>query len=729
MKKINYEDLETIARYSNINTQLISEFENYFNEISDNFNLLAGYIFSGEELTKMNYESRPTHKVPLMTPIFLRILGSFKGNIPGLEFLGKTPDDQAKAGLFQELNNYIFYQANNVEYELAKAFLFAITARITWLRQDFCYNRDSEDGTIEIEHYHPFLKFDTAGSRRDLSDCQYIFDDNWLTPDEIIRRYAKKDEDLAALLRERFDEIMGGKFAKMKDRIYNYLSKLSGMILSYDGESKGYDEKRIWSKEGLVYDKTGLWMNNGRFRVSDVYYRHDFPKLYITDKIMRKRFDFTDEVKKEDLDEIELSNEKEWIDSEKLQIIKSMLPDPLPYIQVDRESKVVQTSFCSGIQVKLFEGLQQIQNGNYKFTRLDCYDFHPDVLETKSIADNIKDAVKSYNLRDHSNLIYLMRSTMLEWWAEEQYKGKLGDLAKNKIGGVRIVPQGAIQNNAIKRIDQPNQNIAIERHLEQKWEEIKKLTGVNDNALSRQETSGESGKLFQSRVQQTEIMQEWISENAHSVLPILAKNNIYLLQKYFTDEKVFRIIGENGDINWLSINQKDEYGKIKNDISVGEFDIIISKVPFGTIAREADKERNMELLGVTSKIPNMEIVNMLLIEQIIKQTTLQNKAKVSEVINILVQKQLELLTQAGQPTEEEKINLALQQLMAQLKANQLKISNEQEQIQNEGMALDNQKKKIELEKIKKGLGEIINLLNTAAGNNNGNGKMKEKINV
>jgi hypothetical protein len=125
----------------------------------------------------------------------------------------------------------------------------------------------------------------------------------------------------------------------------------------------------------------------------------------------------------------------------------------------------------------------------------------------------------------------------------------------------------------------------------------------------------------------------------------------------------------------------------------------------------------------------MEIVNMLLIEQIIKQTTLQNKAKVSEVINILVQKQLELLTQAGQPTEEEKINLALQQLMAQLKANQLKISNEQEQIQNEGMALDNQKKKIELEKIKKGLGEIINLLNTAAGNNNGNGKMKEKINV
>ncbi|MHB8842414.1 MAG: portal protein [Candidatus Aquicultor sp.] len=711
-KKINHEDMDTIARYSNLDLQLITDFEPFFNEVSDNFNLLAGHIMSQNDLKKLGLEKRPAFKTNLFMPIMLRILGDFKGNIPGLEFLPRTPKDQDKCAIIKEVNDYAFYQANKIEYELAKAFLFASVGRITWMRQDFTYNYDNE-GMVEIEHYHPFLKYDRSLSKRNLRDCQFIFDDNWLTPDEIIRRYAKNNDELKGILQARIDEILGGKKETMANRIYNYLAKLTGAVLDYGGEKAGYDYKKIWTKDGLVYDKNGTWLNNGRFRVTDAYVRQDFPKLIIVDKILQKKFDFTDEVKRDDIDNVPDPNN--WIDNAKLQLIKDALPDKMPYIREESESKIIQTSICPGLNIKLYDGLQQLQNGNFKFTMIQGYDFHPDVMETKSIIDNIKDSVKSYNLRDNTNLTYLLRSTHLEWQVEDQYKNKVGDLSSNKIGGVRFVPQGSLTNNAIKRIDPPPPNVALERYQQQKWEEAKTLTGINENAMSRQESTHESGKLFDSRVQQSEIMQEWISENAQAALPVLAENNIYFFQKFFTDERTLRIIGEDGKIDWLVLNQKTNLGEVKNDISVGKFDVIISRVPFGRVAKENDKERNLELLQITSKIPGFDIINQMLAKEIIKSTNLQVKGPIMQIIDAVIKKQVEALQGGDQNDPAAKMANQVQQMMMELELKSKEIANQQEAIQNEGMSLDNEKKRLELQTQQEQLGQVMEMMKQLSG--------------
>lgn len=722
----DFEDLDTIAKFSNLDLQLINEFEVPFNEVSENFNLLAGHIYSDDDLLKLGIEKRPAFKTNLFMPIVMRIVGDFAGNIPGLDFFGRTPDDQKKAEPFKQLNDFIFYQANDINVELAKAFLYMLVARYTWIRQDFTYNNDDE-GMIEIEHYHPFLKFDTSTRKTNLRDCQFIFDDVWLTPDEIIARYAKKNPELKALLKSRIDELLGGKQETTKQRIYNYLSKLTGAILDYGGENSGFDNKRIWTKNGLVYDSKGTWLNNGRLRVTDAYVRQDFPKLVIVDKVMQQKYDFTDEVKRDDLDE-NFADTSDWIDQEKLNVVKSLLPDKDPYIKEETESKIVQTSFCGGLQVKLYDGLQQIQNGNFKFTKIDCYNFHPDILETRSMIDNIKDTIKSYNLRDNTELTYLLRSTHLEYLVDERLKGKVKDLQSNKIGGVRHVPEGAIERKMIERIDPPAPNLALERYKQQKWEEVKILTGVNENSLARQESQGESGKLFENRIVQTEIMQEWISKNAHNALPILAKNNIYLIQHFFTEKRTFRILAEDGTNNfsWLTINDKDEFGRIMNDMSVGEFDIEISTVPYGRIAREEDKARNLEILNITAKMEGFETINKLLVKEIIKTTNMQVKGTVLPIIDALIKKELQLISGADPNSQQAQMQNMIAQMMAQLEIESKKISNQQESVQTEGMALDNQKKKLELENQQNGIQQIMDSLRgiMSTGSKNGNRKTK-----
>src|SRR4030066_84296 len=194
----NFEDIDTIARLSNLDISLTQVFKTYFEEIRNNFNLAAGHIYSDDDLTKLDIEKRPTFEPNLFLPILLKIVGDFKNTLPGVDLIGRTPSDHQFAQIFQKLNDYYLYQVNDILYEMSKAYLFSAIGRGTWIKQDFVVTPKYPQGTIEIQHYHPFLKFDVNMTRRDLSDCQYISDSGWYSPEELIRIYASNNKELAA---------------------------------------------------------------------------------------------------------------------------------------------------------------------------------------------------------------------------------------------------------------------------------------------------------------------------------------------------------------------------------------------------------------------------------------------------------------------------------------------------------------------------------------------------
>ena len=196
MDGINYQDTEAITRISAAAISLDNEFNQFALERMQNFYRAAGHILSNEDLSKLNKEKRPNFQIDLMHPQLMQVLGNFKGNMPAMEIHGVTQDDYQTAQTFQDLNDYILYQANDMNYQLTMAYLQMMIGRISFIGQKYGYSKDKE-GQVEIFHQPKLIHFDTKVTQRDFSDCQFMSENAWFAPEEIVQIYAREDKDLA----------------------------------------------------------------------------------------------------------------------------------------------------------------------------------------------------------------------------------------------------------------------------------------------------------------------------------------------------------------------------------------------------------------------------------------------------------------------------------------------------------------------------------------------------
>ena len=358
--KSEYEDVETIARIGSAEMSLIGKFEVFQQEVLQNFYRLAGHIYSAQDLRKLNLEKRPNFEWNLFLPIILSIVGNFKGQVPGLEFTGISPQDQQGADLHQTLSNYFLTQANDIEYEISKAFLWAVVGRIGWLKTSWSYLKDP-DGMILIEWYDSLrIKFDTNWRKRDTSDMRYMSDSGFYEASEIIDIYAKNNHSLRDEIYEKARMIVGDsalKKGKMKKMLLTWAERFLNASLDYQGQKHGFDS---FSDADVAYNYGATWYNgDGRFKVIDWYEKRQQPIMTVTDLKTGLSQDITDLVKDKKRDSL---SEKNWYDSQKLQQILQQYNEPK--IREEWRDVIWQTSVVPALNLKLYDDMQKYQNGN-----------------------------------------------------------------------------------------------------------------------------------------------------------------------------------------------------------------------------------------------------------------------------------------------------------------------------------------------------------------------------
>lgn len=597
----NYDDIEAIARIQGTELFLQNQFEKWQGEVLKNFYLLSGNLFSEADLRKLRNEKRPHFRTNLFLPVLLQIMGNFKASVPGLEFQGKTITDHAQARLWDSLVQYVLYQANDITYELPMAYAYSLIGRIGWIKTEWGYSKDPE-GMVEVSYYDPFrLKFDIHSNRRDLSDCQYIYDSGWYSPEEISQIYARGNRALEGEIDNRAMVIMGESTAK-KNMLVTWAERLMNFTFQYLGDTKGYD----LNTSNLRYNKDGQFYSNGRFRVIDAYERREERRMFLFDRVQQQETDITDAVKNENG-----SGGKDWYDIQKVQDIKAGYIDPL--ISESRSSSIYQTSVVPGLNLKLFDEKQKWQNGNFKFTPVYCYNFHPDPLETKSLIDSLTDPVRSYNLRRNTMLTYLMKMAHGGWIGERgAVTDTKDDFTDGEIGGFKTVENGALSGNRIREIEAPPFPSALDRFAQEDAENVKLISGSSDNARGMQESSSESGYLFKQRVAQSNTMQEYVNDNAQATLVQVAKNIMSIVQRFMKAERVIRIDGDSTP-QWIEINKQTVEGVI-NDVTVGRYDVLISKTPYGKEAKEQEFGKLVQLNQMLAQINPAYIDPELLVE-------------------------------------------------------------------------------------------------------------------
>jgi hypothetical protein len=125
--------------------------------------------------------------------------------------------------------------------------------------------------------------------------------------------------------------------------------------------------------------------------------------------------------------------------------------------------------------------------------------------------------------------------------------------------------------------------------------DIKNIMGIYDPAQLGQ--GNISGKAINGQQQQVDLTNFDYYDNLTRSIAHVGKICLDLIPKIYDTERVMRIIGDDGKPELLTINQVDSVGRVLNDISVGQYDVVMETGPGYNSKRQEAVDNMLPLLS------------------------------------------------------------------------------------------------------------------------------------
>jgi len=195
---------------------------------------------------------------------------------------------------------------------------------------------------------------------------------------------------------------------------------------------------------------------------------------------------------------------------------------------------------------------------------------------------------------------------------------------------------------------------------------IKTISGISDAMLGT-DSPEVSGIAIQAKQNRGVLMIQVPLDNLRKTRQYLAEKVLNLVQKYYTEERIVQITDENDPRKPkvpIKINEMTPEGNIINDLTLGEYEVIIGTAPSRDNFEETQFAQAIELRKAGVPIPD---------DIIIEYSHLAKKAEIAERI-----RQMQGM---APPTEAE---AALQQFQAEaaITQTQLEIARLEAEVQN-----------------------------------------------
>jgi hypothetical protein len=105
-----------------------------------------------------------------------------------------------------------------------------------------------------------------------------------------------------------------------------------------------------------------------------------------------------------------------------------------------------------------------------------------------------------------------------------------------------------------------------------------------------------SGKALQGQQNQVDLSNFHFYDNMTRSIRHTGKIILDLIPKIYDTQRVMRIIGSDGQPDMTTINEKNEIGEVLNDVTVGEYDVVMDTGPGFQSKRQQAVESMMPLL-------------------------------------------------------------------------------------------------------------------------------------
>ena len=131
-------------------------------------------------------------------------------------------------------------------------------------------------------------------------------------------------------------------------------------------------------------------------------------------------------------------------------------------------------------------------------------------------------------------------------------------------------------------------------------DDIKAIMGIFDPSQLGQ--GNISGKALNGQQQQVDLTNFDYYDNLTRSISHIGKICLDLIPKIYDTQRVMRIIGDDGKPELLTINQRDSVGRVLNDISVGQYDVVMETGPGYNSKRQEAVDNMLPLLSAAPEL-------------------------------------------------------------------------------------------------------------------------------
>lgn len=207
---------------------------------------------------------------------------------------------------------------------------------------------------------------------------------------------------------------------------------------------------------------------------------------------------------------------------------------------------------------------------------------------------------------------------------------------------------------------QPNQvPSGLDRISYKAEEHIKTISGVSDyqTGAAREDVSA---KAVQENLKRGSLNQAQTIDSLNRTDFLLARNVVDIVQRYYTEPRIVNITSNKftGERQSVSINTPTPEGTIANDLTLGEYDIVVTNVPHRQTLEQSQFEQAMALREQGIPIPD---------EVLIEHSSLYRKNEI-----------LKKMAEAAQ-SDEAQHEQAVKQMAAELELANMKADAEKAQ--------------------------------------------------
>lgn len=503
------------------------------------------------------------------------IIGTERRNRVDWKVLPRTEDDVDSADTKTNVLKYVS-DINRVPFTRSRAFADAIKGGVGWIDDGACDDPTKDIIYSRYEDWRNVL-WDSSSNELDLSDARYVFRWRWV------------DEDIACLMfPDRADVIR----KSVNDWSYHVDPQQDEDTWTTPHDQSNSQAARSGSQYAVA---SGYVVDSTRKRVKLIECQYTKPaRVKVVSSGPFKGAYFNPE------------------DQAMATALGAHGGSIIDKMAMRQHVAVFTDSDMLGLGVSIY------RHNRFSLTPIWCYRRSRDRQPYGAIR-RVRDIQKDLNKRA-SKALWLLNTNQII--ADE---GAVDDIEVAREEAQ--MPDGYIATKAGKKFEIKRDTDAATGQLQimaMDAQSIQKSAGVNQENMGRQ-SNAVSGEAIKARQMQGAVSTTEPFDNLRLTVQVQGEKQLSLVEQFYTEEKVIRLTGAKGALNWVHINQPEQQpdGSIRyiNDITASMADFVVSEQDYaGTLrqvlfdslnqmAQRLPPEVSMRLLTIAmdfSDLPNKD---------------------------------------------------------------------------------------------------------------------------